>query len=138
MSVIYIGHKLHEILELAEDFVVMRDGHLAWAGPRGEITHDRLVGLMSQAAGNGTPAARDDATLIDAGTDGGTDRPAWGAIGGRWCNDGATPVHLRAGEIVGLSGLEGSGQEQLLRAIYEAPLQAARGHVRRRAPAPSR
>lgn len=152
LSVIYIGHKLHEILELAEDFVVMRDGHLAWAGPRGEITHDRLVALMSQAAGgNGTPGAADadgatwNAWADDPGTgpDGETARPALVEISGRWGNDAggdAAPVHLRAGEIVGLSGLEGSGQEQLLRAIYEAPLTPTAAPARgrslcRRAPA---
>ena len=34
LAVVFIGHKLGEILELAEDFLVMRDGRLVWSGSR--------------------------------------------------------------------------------------------------------
>src|SRR6201995_3024375 len=47
LEVVFIGHKLGEILELAKDFLVMRDGRLVWAGSRAETDHAKLVTLMS-------------------------------------------------------------------------------------------
>ena len=47
LAVVFIGHKLGEILELAEDILVMRDGRLVWSGPRPETDHEKLVTLMS-------------------------------------------------------------------------------------------
>ena len=47
LCVVFIGHKLGEILDLAEDFLVMRDGRLVWSGERAQTDHESLVALLS-------------------------------------------------------------------------------------------
>ena len=117
----FIGHKLGEILDLAEDFLVMRDGRLVWSGKRTETDHESLVALLSAQ----TP-------VTDAGTSKGQPhldktaqypvpptRASLVEISDKWRENAADgPIKLFGGEIVGLAGLEGSGQQSLLVAIY--------------------
>ncbi len=46
VSIIYISHRLAEIVDLADRVVVLRDGRNAGTLSRDEIEHDRIVGLM--------------------------------------------------------------------------------------------
>ena len=117
LSVIFIGHRLGEILDLAQEFLVMRDGRLVWSGPRKETTENDLIKWLSAAntitAGR-TPDARfhpDDSVTATLRVE--IDRPFLAA-------DALGKLTLRAGEIVGLAGLEGSGQVKLLRAILRS------------------
>ena len=141
LSVIYISHKLTEVLNLAGEFLVMRDGQLVWSGPRAETDRDRLVALMAQAGAAGSAVGPGQTGSPAAGAGGdpagaSANLPALVEIGGHWRDEEGSAVGLRAGEIVGLAGLEGSGQQRLLGDIYEATAHAARHRgVARRAPA---
>jgi ribose transport system ATP-binding protein len=116
LSVVFIGHRLGEILDLAQDFLVMRDGGLVWCGARPETNEQDLIKWLSAAdkvaesstspAGPGLAVSPDDTPVRVE-----IDRPFLSA---------AVPkkIELRAGEIVGLAGLEGSGQVRILRAIF--------------------
>src|SRR5436853_2576801 len=46
VSIIYISHRLHEVEEIADRAVVLRDGRHAGNLGRSEITHDRMVRMM--------------------------------------------------------------------------------------------
>jgi ribose transport system ATP-binding protein len=46
VSIIYISHRLSEVIELADRVVVLRDGENAGDLERGGITHESMVGLM--------------------------------------------------------------------------------------------
>ena len=46
VSIIYISHRLGEVLELADRVVVLRDGENAGEIGKKDITHDRMVSLM--------------------------------------------------------------------------------------------
>jgi ribose transport system ATP-binding protein len=136
LAVVFIGHKLGEILELAEDFLVMRDGRLVWAGSRAETNHAKLVTLMSAdvLAVQGTnieaatglpmnrqpPVAARETPLVE--------------LGEKWQESSRSgPLKLFRGEIVGLAGLEGSGQQPLLFGIYAAS-QREKDGISRKAP----
>src|SRR5215216_1277696 len=63
VSVIYISHRMHEVEEIADRAVVLRDGKNAGEIQRSEITHERMVRMMvgrdlkeffKGARGNGT------------------------------------------------------------------------------------
>src|SRR5690349_16905452 len=67
VSIIYISHRMHEVKELADRAVVLRDGKNAGVLQRDEITHERMVRMMVgrdlkeffkevRAVGNGSPA----------------------------------------------------------------------------------
>ncbi|HET9068098.1 MAG TPA: ATP-binding cassette domain-containing protein, partial [Amaricoccus sp.] len=110
LAVIFISHKLQEVLEVASRVVAMRNGAVVWDRPRGETSLAGLVEAVGGAAAVAQPA------------DAGAARPATGAVLVRL--DGALtaplgrPVELHAGEVVGIAGLEGGGQRPLLRRLF--------------------
>lgn len=137
LAVVFIGHKLGEILDLAEDFLVMRDGRLVWAGSRAETDHEKLVVLMSAKAAPALeePKAPAAGGAPASGRPGGISREApLVEVGERW-RESREPdaVKLFRGDIVGLAGLEGSGQQRLLFGIYAASGRT-KGGISRNAP----
>ena len=110
VSFVFISHRLHESLDVADRMTVMRNGRVAWTGDRRSISHGDLVELLGgrqtdEAAREAAPAS-ERAPVVRV-----TDLRA-GALRG---------VSLAAarGEILGLAGLEGSGQREVLRAVFE-------------------
>ncbi len=110
VSIVYISHRLGEVIELADRVVVLRDGENAGNLEKSEISHDRMVSLMvgrdlSQFYAH-HPQPPGEVVLEVSGL--------------------RTPAHpgheinfsLRAGEIVGLSGLVGAGRTELLQTLF--------------------
>jgi ribose transport system ATP-binding protein len=115
-SCILISHLLGEVLKNADRIVVMRDGEVAAADAVGAFDRDSLVAVMggeesrsNSGAENARPARASRAWRVRA-------RPARQL-------DGAELV-AHEGEIVGLAGLAGHGQTDLLLAVFDA---ASRG-----------
>ena len=123
LCVVFIGHKLGEILDLAEDFLVMRDGRLVWSGQRAQTDYESLVALLSAqtpVTEFSTSKAQNELEKAGRATVLPT-RPSLVEISGKWRENAADgPIKLFGGEIVGLAGLEGSGQQPLLVGIYAA------------------
>jgi ribose transport system ATP-binding protein len=136
LTVVFIGHRLGEILEFAEDFLVMRDGRLVWAGSRSEADHEKLVTLMSAeaSAGEGLKAGTAARVRENRRTEAASQETPLVVIGEKWKEDSKSDaLKLFRGEIIGLAGLEGSGQQQLLFGIYAAS-QRAKDGLSRKAP----
>jgi len=109
LAIIFISHKLHEIMDVASRVLVLRNGRVAWQGEASGASVGRLVELMGG-----------DASAIHHRIERETRAEAeMVRVGGDFVGSGA-PLILRQGEIVGLAGLEGHGQKALLRAIQEA------------------
>jgi ribose transport system ATP-binding protein len=113
ISTVLISHKLHEIIGHTDRVVVMRDGAVVSEQPTAQLDHDRIVAVMGGVA-RAAAAARPSAT-------GGAERDREDVL----VVSGVNSSHLhdlritaRAGEIVGLSGLDGQGQQQLLRYLW--------------------
>ncbi|HIE99252.1 MAG TPA: sugar ABC transporter ATP-binding protein [Planctomycetes bacterium] len=110
VSVIYISHRLGEVRELADRVTVFRDGANAGDLSRDEITHDRMVQLMvgrdiSQFYARKPHQPGDVALQVS-----GLETPA--NLGHR------LSFSVRAGEIVGISGLVGAGRTELLHVLF--------------------
>ncbi|WFP78055.1 sugar ABC transporter ATP-binding protein [Mesorhizobium sp. WSM4906] len=107
VAVIYISHRLREIIDLADRCVVMRDGSRVADEPIAALDEQRMVRLMV-----GRPVSdlfnRRERTL-------GPVRLALEAVTTRRV-DGIS-FEVRAGEIVGLGGLVGAGRTEVARAI---------------------
>lgn len=110
VSIVYISHRLAEVIELADRVVVLRDGENAGELKKDEVTHDTMVSLMV-----GRDLSQFYAHMpLDAG------EMVLSVSGLR------TPVHpghelnfeLKAGEIVGLAGLVGAGRTELLESLF--------------------
>jgi ribose transport system ATP-binding protein len=118
-SCILISHLLGEVLQHADRIVVMRDGKVAAADEVGAFDRDSLVGAMGGAESR-TAAVDDDARPAQAaGARRVRARPARQV-------DGAELVAVE-GEIVGLAGLAGHGQTDLLLAVFDAASRSRPG-----------
>jgi ribose transport system ATP-binding protein len=107
-GVIYISHRLEEVVELADRVVVLRDGRLIADVTRGEFDHDELVRLIAGAitsadTEHGRPD-RSDAVLRARGVRGAVTR--------------ALDVDIHAGEVLGVTGVLGSGREELASILF--------------------
>ncbi|PBB16947.1 sugar ABC transporter ATP-binding protein [Mesorhizobium sp. WSM4313] len=116
-SCILISHVLGEVLQNADRIVVMRDGKVVAADAASAFDRDRLVAAMGGAEGHHKAAA--EARKTEPGALRVRARPARQ-------QDGKELV-ARAGEIIGLAGLAGHGQTDLLLSIFSAASRARTG-----------
>ncbi|MCH2161145.1 MAG: sugar ABC transporter ATP-binding protein [Phycisphaerales bacterium] len=110
VAIVYISHRLGEVERIADRVHVLRDGMTAGTLDRKEISHDAMVRLM---VGRSVDRVF-DRTRVEPGN------PRLELQDFRSAAFPTYPVNLRvrAGEIVGLAGLVGSGRTELLRSIY--------------------
>ncbi|WP_295479311.1 sugar ABC transporter ATP-binding protein [uncultured Pseudomonas sp.] len=119
VSIIYISHRLEELARVAQRIAVLRDGRLVCVEPMSRYNSQQLVALM---------VGRELGEHLDLGV-----RPigevalAVKGLGRRGKVEDVS-LQVRSGEILGISGLVGSGRTELLRLIYGAD-RADSGHV---------
>lgn len=113
LAIVYISHRMAEIYELADRCSVLRDGHYIGTLMREELSAQKLVSMMvGRDVGDfykhshSTTSFGDEVLRVDRITDGKCIHP---------CS-----FSIRAGEVVGLSGLVGAGRTELARLIYGA------------------
>jgi ABC-type sugar transport system ATPase subunit len=118
-TVIYVSHQLGEVLELADHVAVLRDGRLAALERTGSLTRTRLAELMlgrtlemefperTRVAGETVLEVRDLCV-----------RPTVRSVS----------LSIRAGEVLGLAGLVGSGRTTLARTLA-GDIRASSGAV---------
>ncbi len=114
-GVVFISHRLDEVLALADRVVVLRDGRVVAEEPTSRLDHDTMVTLI---------AGREVADTS------GADRTESGApvltvtkVSGAGLTDFS--LTLRAGEIVGVGGILGSGREQVGPLLFGAAHRSA-------------
>jgi ribose transport system ATP-binding protein len=110
-SVIFITHRMDEVFEIADRVTVMRNGATVLTGPLAESTRDALVGAM--VGGAVARAARQRQHVP-------SDTIALEVENLSSAKLAGVSFKLRRGEIVGLGGLHGQGQSELLRALFGA------------------
>ena len=107
--VFYISHRLDEIFRLCDTVTVLKDGRWVATEPIAALTHDKLIALMVgrplQALFPPRAATPPGAAALDV-------RSITPLAGGA-----TAQLVLRRGEIVGLGGLEGQGQREIVRAL---------------------
>jgi ribose transport system ATP-binding protein len=113
IGMLYISHRLREVFVLAERITVLKDGARVDTLRAAETDAGKLVNLMvgREIADHYFPPRAEASEVGDvklAVRGGGTD-----LLGG-------IDLEVRAGEIVGLAGLQGSGRTELARAIFGA------------------
>jgi ABC-type uncharacterized transport system ATPase subunit len=111
-AVVLITHKLQEALSIADEVTVLRRGKLVLQSAAGGMTTDRLAtALLGETPAEEKPSApialRDRVVVRANGVD--------AITGTRGVRD--VTLDIRAGEILGVAAIEGSGQNELLRAL---------------------
>ncbi|MBR1167186.1 sugar ABC transporter ATP-binding protein [Bradyrhizobium liaoningense] len=110
VSVIFITHRLNEVMQCADRAVVLRDGRVVGALTRAELSPAAMIRLMigrdlkSLYVPPAAPPGDSVLDIVDAVTD---------TYPGR-----AVSLSVRRGEILGLAGLVGSGRTELARALF--------------------
>lgn len=109
VAVIFVSHKLAEVLEVSERVVVLRNGRKVAEGPASEfdarsLTH-HMTGRDLTATG---PVPLNPAAPVLLTVDGLTKLGAFEDVN----------FTLRAGEVLGISGLLGSGRTALAKALF--------------------
>ncbi len=115
VAIIYISHRLDEVEQIAQRVTILRDGAVAGDAPMSELSRGDIVRMMVGREVESLYPARKGApgemVLQVAGlTRAGFEDVSFG---------------VRAGEIVGLYGLLGAGQMEVVRALFGSPAAAA-------------
>jgi rhamnose transport system ATP-binding protein len=111
-TVVLVSHFLGEVLKLADEVTILRDGRLVQTVPAAGQTEDSLLSAM---LGRSLDATFPPKRPVPA------DAPVALSVRGLTAlgvND--VSFDLRAGEILGLAGLVGAGRTELARAVYRA------------------
>jgi ribose transport system ATP-binding protein len=123
IAVVYITHRLEEIRQIGDRITVLKDGRTTATGlPVADSPTRELIRLMTgREVANvfppATPVARDAPVVLEVADLG---------LAGVFDDVSFT---VRAGEIVGLAGLVGSGRSEILETVYGARKSTA-GSVR--------
>lgn len=112
-ALIFISHKLHEVLDISNRISVLRDGHMIGTIPTSQATKEKLAEMMvgrevslrrlerTVESGEVRLVLKDICALGDRGT--------------QALKDVSLEVH--SGEILGLAGVSGNGQKELAQVI---------------------
>lgn len=111
VSIIYISHRLDEIFELSDRITVLKDGKYVDTVETESITKEQLTAMMvgreiSQMFPEKNAVIGEDVLIVE------------GLNAGKMVRD--VSFHVRSGEILGFSGLVGSGRTETMRAVFGA------------------
>ncbi len=104
-AILYVSHRMDEVMALSDRVTVLRDGRLAMTAPRGGFDRAGLIAAMTGRAEMAAPArtaAAPGAVLAQAE-----------GLATDTLRDLSFTLH--AGEVLGVAGLENAGQSALLR-----------------------
>ncbi|MBF9030560.1 ATP-binding cassette domain-containing protein [Rhodobacterales bacterium HKCCE3408] len=109
VGIVFVGHRMDEIFEISDRVAVLRDGELVGLEPADVLTREKAINLM-------------------AGRDVSTEYPARSSVPGdvvlsveglsRDSEYRDISFDVRAGEIVGIGGLVGSGRTEVARTLF--------------------
>jgi len=112
VGIIYVSHKMHEVMEVSDSVVVLRDGMVRFSSPTNETSTDEIVRNMvgrQLLEFRRTHPVASNAAIFFTVTD--VTHPS---------GVGPASISVRAGEVLGIAGLVGSGRTEFLRAIVKA------------------
>lgn len=124
VAIIYVSHRIKEILELCNRVAVLRDGRLITVKPATELTDAEIVRLMvgrelSDFLQRNLAITEREVLRVEG-------------LNSNWHEN--INFHINAGEVVGFSGLVGAGRTELAKTIFgEYPKKSGRVFLEGRA-----
>ena len=120
LSVIFVTHRLEEVMQICDRYTVLRDGRLVGSGSVADMTIDSIIRLMVGRQVTALFAHREKATPgeLALSVEGLSRR-------GNTQDQNATVLadvgfEVRRGEILGIAGLVGAGRTEMARAVFGA------------------
>lgn len=109
-GIIYISHKMAEILRIADEVTVMRDGTYVATRPAAELTTEEIIKLMvGRELNNQFPEKTNKPGDVALEVDN---------LTAQYSLLKDVSFKVRKGEVVGLAGLDGSGRTECLENIF--------------------
>jgi ABC-type sugar transport system ATPase subunit len=118
-GIVFISHRLDEVLQLADRVVALRDGQLVADVAARDVDHDELVRMIA-----GRDLATHQPRTVERASGPATPALTLRGLCGETVDDVDLEVH--SGDIVGVSGLLGSGREHLCGLIFGATTRSGR------------
>ena len=111
-GIIYISHKMEEILRISDEVTVMRDGAWVATEPAAEMTMERIIKLMvGRELTNRFPPKDNKPGEVILEVE---------HLAGKYTRLKDASFQLRKGEVLGIAGLDGSGRTEVLENLFGA------------------
>ena len=111
-GIIYISHKMDEILRISDEITIMRDGTWVATRPAKELTMDEIIKLMvGRELTNRFPPKTNEPGEVILEVE---------HLSGKYTRLKEASFQLRKGEILGIAGLDGSGRTEVLENLFGA------------------
>ena len=110
-GIIYISHKMDEILRISDDITVMRDGTWVATEPAKDMSMNRIIKLMVGRELTNRFPSKDNTISPDVSL-------SVSHLTGMYSGLQDISFEAHAGEILGIAGLDGSGRTETLEAIF--------------------
>ena len=111
-GIIYISHKMEEILRISDDVTIMRDGTWVATRPAKELTMDEIIRLMVGRELTNRFPPKDNVpgeVILEVEH-----------LSGKYTRLKEASFQLHKGEILGIAGLDGSGRAEVLENLFGA------------------
>ena len=116
-GIIYISHKMEEILRISDEVTIMRDGQYVATKPAKDLTMEEIIRLMvGRELTNRFPPTENvpGETILEVEH-----------LSGKYTRLKEASFQLRAGEILGIAGLDGSGRTEVLENLFGSMTKAS-------------
>jgi len=109
-AIIYISHRMNEILKISDEVSIMRDGKMVDTQPASNLTTDKIITMMvGRELSKVFPPKVNIPGEVVLTVEG---------LTAQYCNLKDVSFNLRKGEILGVAGLMGAGRTELLEGIF--------------------
>ena len=115
MSIVFISHKLNEVLSIADSITILRDGHTISTRPASEYTQETLI--------NGMVGRQLDTRFEPRNCPVGevalkvSDWSVYDGINNKWIVRNVN-LEVHKGEVIGIAGMIGAGRTELAMSIF--------------------
>ncbi len=115
VTCVYISHKLEEVMEIADTISILRDGEMITTKPKSEITEDEIITHMAgRKITNRYPRRPHQVGEVALEVQ---DYSAYNRYTNKRIFEHLN-LKVRSGELLGISGLMGSGRTEFLESIF--------------------
>jgi len=109
VSIIYITHKLEELIEIADHVTILRDGNLISSNPISEITREKIISdMVGRSMDEVYPTCEKEIGQTILEVSGLNRKNVFQDVS----------FEIRKGEVLGFAGMVGSGRTEILNAIF--------------------